>query len=169
MTQQQQNSIFEDWLARYRGMFFKVVRAYAFTPADQDDLFQEIAVQVWRSIPSFREESSAGTWVYRIALNTAMKWIRKERRHQDGQPYEHLEHLLTTKEAYVDDRLEWLYEEIARMNEADRAITLLLLDGFSYKEMSDILGISESHIGVKIHRIKKHLITKSENYDYHGI
>lgn len=169
MTEKQQNSIFENWLACYKGMFFKVVRAYAFTPADRDDLFQEIAVQIWRSVPGFREESSAGTWIYRIALNTAMKWIRKERKHQDGQPYEHLEHLLNTNESLADDRLEWLYEEIAHMNEADRAITLLLLDGFSYKEMSDILGISEGHIGVKIHRIKKHLITKSENYDYHGI
>ncbi|MBL6447787.1 sigma-70 family RNA polymerase sigma factor [Fulvivirga sp. 29W222] len=169
MTQQQQNNIFEDWLARYKGMFFKVVRVYAFTPADQDDLFQEIAVQIWRSVPSFREESSAGTWIYRIALNTAMKWIRKEQKHREGQPYEHLEHLLTTNESLVDDRLEWLYEEIAHMNEADRAITLLLLDGFSYKEMSDILGISENHIGVKIHRIKKHLITKSKNYDHHGV
>lgn len=168
MTAKEQNSIFEEWLARYKPMFFKVVRAYSFTPADHDDLFQEIAVQIWRSIPGFRAESQVSTWIYRIALNTAMKWIRKENRHKQGESLDNMEHLLKYTCA-DDDRIGWLYEEIAHMNEADRAVTLLLLDGFSYKEMSDILGISESHIGVKIHRIKKYLITKSENYDNHGV
>ena len=68
-----------------------------------------------------------------------------------------------------DERLTWLYEEIYRLDEIDRSVTLLLLDGFSYKEMASILGISESNVGVKINRIKKQLITKSKKYDHHGI
>jgi len=65
--------------------------------------------------------------------------------------------------------LTWLYEEIYKLDEIDRSITLLLLDGFSYKEMASILGITESNVGVKINRIKKQLISKSKKYDHHGI
>jgi RNA polymerase sigma-70 factor (ECF subfamily) len=69
----------------------------------------------------------------------------------------------------MDDRLEWLYEEIQKLDEIDRSITLLLLDNFSYKEMANILGITESNVGVKINRIKKHFISKSRKHDLHGI
>jgi RNA polymerase sigma-70 factor (ECF subfamily) len=69
----------------------------------------------------------------------------------------------------MDERLAWLYEEIYKLDEIDRSVTLLMLDNFSYKEMADILGISESNVGVKINRIKKHLISKSKKYNHHGI
>lgn len=153
----------------YKALFFKVVRAYAFTRADQDDLFQEVAIQVWRSIPGFKGQCAVSTWLYRIALNTAMKWTRREQKHQQRNgAHEHVEYLLQQNIQQEDSRLAWLYEEITHLNEIDRSLTLLLLDGFSYKEMSEILGISESNIGVKIHRIKKHLILKSKDYD-HGV
>lgn len=162
MTEQQQSNIFETWLKDHKALFIKVVRAYAFTPDDQDDLFQEIAVQVWRSVPKFRHEAAVTTWIYRIALNTAMKWAHQERKHNNnGQPYEKIEHLLQ-ENFHEDERLAWLYEQIASFNKIDRSLTLLLLDGYSYKDMAEILGITESHIGVKIHRIKQHLITRSK-------
>ena len=69
----------------------------------------------------------------------------------------------------MDERLAWLYEEIYKLDEIDRSVTLLMLDNFSYKEMADILGISESNVGVKINRIKKQLISKSKKYNHHGI
>lgn len=69
----------------------------------------------------------------------------------------------------VDDRLGWLYDEISRLNEIDRSVALLMLDDFSYKEIATVLGITESNVGVKINRIKKHLIEKSKKYDNHGI
>lgn len=166
MTQSEQKKIFDSWLEQYKPMLFKVVRAYAFEPNDQDDLFQDIALQVWRSVPNFRNESAISTWLYRIALNTAFKWIRKEKKYSDGrQDFEHVEHLLEAKEEPVDERLNWLYHEISKLNEVDRSITLLMLDGFSYKEMASIVGISESNIGVKIHRIKSHLISQSEKQE----
>jgi len=144
--------------------FFKVVNACAFTATDQDDLFQEIAIQVWRSVPSFRHDSAVTTWLYRISLNTAIKWTTREKKHREGrQTIEKTEYLLHDYHSQMDERLIWIYEQIAALNEIDRSLMLLLLDGFSYKEMSDILGIGESHVGVKIHRIKKHLIGKLEN------
>ena len=145
MEHNEHKQIFEKWLNKHKGLFFKFVRAYAFTPNDQDDLFQEIALQVWRSIPNFRGESAETTWIYRVAMNTSIAWTRKERKHSDGkQPLEHIEYLLKETADFHDNRLDWLYHQIGKFNEIDKALTLLLLDGFSYKEMSKMLGISES-------------------------
>ena len=169
MNENEQKHIFESWLSLYKGLLFKIVRAYTFTPMDQDDLFQEIIIQVWHSIPTFRQESSVPTWIYRISINTAIKWKGKERKHYQTETIDHIQYLLQENKLQVDERLVWLYEEIHKLNEIDRSIALLLLDGFSYKEMAAMLGISESNVGVKINRLKKQLITKSKKYDYHGI
>ena len=170
MTEKEQQHIFEDWLNQYKALLFKVVRTWAFTSADMDDLFQEIALQVWRSIPNYRQQSAISTWLYRVSLNTAMKWTRSEEKHRGEQvSVENNEHLLNMRTDNPDERLNWLYEEISRLDEVDRSLSLLLLDGFSYKEMSEITGISESNVGVKIHRIKKHLTVQSKNYVVHGI
>ena len=167
MTEKEQLDILKEWLRLHKGLVFKVVHAY--TLADHDDLFQEIIIQVWHSIPAFRQESSVTTWLYRIALNTAIKWTKKEKRHAGAETLDNVQHLLQENRTQVDERLTWLYEEIYKLDEIDRSVSLLLLEGFSYKEMSAILGISESNVGVKINRIKKQLITKSKNYDSHGI
>jgi RNA polymerase sigma-70 factor, ECF subfamily len=170
VTDQERRQIFEQWLGMHRPLIFKVVRAYAFTAMDQDDLFQEIIIQVWNSVPAFRHESSVTTWLYRIALNTAIKWTGKERRHYaTREPLDNAAHILQERKEQKDERLEWLYEEISKMDEIDRSIALLLLEGFSYREMAGITGITESNIGVRINRIKKHLIDRSKKYDHHGI
>jgi len=169
VTEKEQLNILEEWLSLHKGLIFKIVRAYAVTIMDRDDLFQEIIIQVWRSIPAFRQESSAATWLYRISLNTAISWTRKERKHYQAETLDNIQHILQENRMQRDERLEWLYQEIHKLDEIDRSMTLLLLEGFSYKEMAAILGITESNVGVKINRIKKQLIAKSKNYDYHGI
>lgn len=163
MSETEQQQIFREWLASYRALLFKVIRAYAFNADDQNDLFQEVCLQVYRSIPNFKAESAVSTWLYRIALNTAIKWSMKERKHTDGrQEIGTMAHLLQSGEEPKNERIAWLYSEIKQLNEIDRSLTLLLLDGYSYKEMAEMMGISESNIGVKIHRIKKHLVNKSK-------
>ena len=169
MTEDKQQHIFNKWLDSHKALLFKVVRAYASTGMDQDDLFQGITIQVWHSIPRFRQESSVTTWLYRISLNTAIKWIRKERKYSQAEPIDNVHHILQEHKIQIDERLDWLYQEIYNLDEIDRSITLLLLDNFSYKEMAGILGITESNVGVKINRIKKQLISKSKKYDHHGI
>jgi RNA polymerase sigma-70 factor (ECF subfamily) len=158
----ERDRIFADWLAGHKGILFKVVHAYAFEHADRQDLFQEIAVQLWRSVDAFRGESSVPTWMYRVALNTAIAWTRKQDRHQRGkQSLEVVEGLLTTSSSDAPDpRVEWLYHQIAQLNDVDRSVALLLLDGFSYKEISAIVGITVSNVGVKINRIKLALADK---------
>lgn len=161
MTKKEQTNILTGWLGLHKGLIFKIVRTYAFTAMDREDLFQEIVIQVWRSIPGFRHESAVTTWLYRIALNTAIKSMRKERK-QEATSINDATYILCDNTVQMDDRLTWLYEEIYRLDKIDRSIALLLLDGFSYKEMSGMLGITESNVGVKISRIKKQLITKSK-------
>ncbi|HLK28916.1 MAG TPA: RNA polymerase sigma factor [Puia sp.] len=166
MTDVEQKKILDEWLSLHKGIIFKIVRVYAFNAMNQDDLFQEIVIQIWNSIPSFRGESSVTTWLYRISLNTALKWAKREQKHDHSETLDNVQHILLENKITTDERLVWLYEEIHKLDEVDRSITLLLLDGFSYKEMSLILGITESNVGVKINRIKKQLISKSKNYSY---
>jgi len=161
MHSSERNRIFGEWLAGHKGILFKVVHAYAFEHADRQDLFQEVAVQVWRSVDAFRGESSVPTWMYRVALNTALAWTRKEDRHQRGkEPFEGMEDLLTPPPEKRDPRVEWLYHQIAQLKDVDRSVALLLLDGFSYKEIAGITGLTESNVGVKINRIKSVLAGK---------
>jgi RNA polymerase sigma-70 factor (ECF subfamily) len=162
MQDGERDRIFGEWLAGHKGILFKVVHAYAFEHADREDLFQEIAIQVWRSVDAFRGESSVPTWMYRVALNTALAWTRKEGRHQRGkESFDGMEGLLTTESSEKrDPRVEWLYRQIAQLKDIDRSVALLLLDGFSYREIAGITGLTENNVGVKINRIKSALAGK---------
>ena len=167
MKESEQRQIFTVWLNEYRALLFKVIRAYAFSADDQNDLFQDVCLQVYRSVPNFKGSSAVSTWLYRIALNTAIKWSTKEKKHVDGHhAVDKVGHIIEANEDPIDERIAWLYDQIKQFNEIDRSLTLLLLDGYSYKEMSQMMGISESNIGVKIHRIKKQLVNNSKQYDY---
>lgn len=155
MLDSERDRIFEDWLGAHKGILFKVVRAYAFEHADRQDLFQEVAIQVWRSVDDYRGNSSAATWLYRVALNAAISWTRKQDRHQRGkQPLEIVAGLLTTSAEEADPRVEWLYRQLALLKDVDRSVALLMLDGFAYKDIAAIAGISEGNVAVKINRIK---------------
>lgn len=170
MDEPEHRRIFDEWLGRYKGVLSKVVRAYAFTVHDRDDLFQEITTQVWNSIPRFRSQSGVTTWLYRVALNSSLAWTRKERKHRGRtQTLDGKELDLTESAPARNPRLDWLHEEIARMDHVDRSLTLLLLDGCSYRDMAEILGISENNIGVKINRIKARLVDKSKETNAHGL
>ena len=162
MHDSERERIFAEWLAGHKGILFKVVHAYAFEHADRQDLFQEVAMQVWRSVDAFRGQSSVPTWLYRVALNAAISWTRKEGRHHRGkEPFEGMEGLLTTESTEGrNPRSEWLYRQIAQLKDVDRSVALLLLDGFSYKEIASIVGLTESNVGVKINRIKSALVSK---------
>jgi RNA polymerase sigma-70 factor (ECF subfamily) len=165
MEVSEQSRVFDEWLGQHKGLLFKVVHAYGFTPHDREDLFQEIATQIWNSIPRFRGESAVTTWLYRVALNSALAWSRKERKHRDQLQLPNDDDRALRERPRVEDRrLGWLYDQISQFDHVDRSLTLLLLDGYSYREMAETLGISESYVGVKINRIKTHLknLTKEE-------
>lgn len=154
MQEAERNRVFEGWMEAHGAILFKVARAYGATLADREDLFQEIALQVWNSVPSFRGDAAASTWIYRVALNTALAWTRKQRKHGRGRQDLEAAAGVLISAAGSDPRLDWIYQRIAELDEVSRSLALLMLDGFSYRDMAQILGLSESNVGVKINRIK---------------
>jgi RNA polymerase sigma-70 factor (ECF subfamily) len=155
-------TLFREWLAEHRGAVLKVARAYTITAEDGQDLAQEILLQVWRSLPQFRGQASATTWCYRVALNTALAWHRKERHRLARQrPLLDGESLSASGDISLEtarrDLVERLYAAIRRLPRAETALVLLHLDGLSYRQMAEVLGISEGNVGVKLNRAKKAL------------
>lgn len=159
MTKEKQEEILKSWLRDHKPILYKIIRVYAEDLDDQNDLFQEITIQLWKSIPNFREQCVATTWIYRVGLNTALKWKTKGKKNTAEQIND--DQLIET-EVNTHPHLDWLYQEITLLNKIDRSLTLLMLDGFGYKEMSEILGITTSNVGVKINRIKIHLQERSK-------
>jgi RNA polymerase sigma-70 factor (ECF subfamily) len=169
MTDRERNHIFGEWIEAHKAILFKVARAYGSTHPDREDLFQEIALQVWHSVEAFHGDCAASTWIYRIALNTALTWKRKDRKHRQGrQDIEAASGLLVDAEER-DPRLEWIYQRIAELDEVSRSLALLMLDGFSYRDMSQILGLTESAVGVRIHRIKAALSAQLAKEESDGL
>ena len=148
---------FLELVNRYQPGIHKVCRMYADSPEDRQDLFQDILFQLWRSYPSFQGRSNFSTWMYRIALNTAITGLRKE----TSKP-EHVEldaEAIQTPAAATgaSEQVEVLYWLIRKLSRVDRALVMLYLEDLSYREMSEVLGLSESNVGVKLNRIKARL------------
>ncbi|MEI8290138.1 MAG: RNA polymerase sigma factor [Verrucomicrobiota bacterium] len=157
MTAEEQERLFRRWLAEHPGLMWKVVRAFAVAPADQEDLLQEILLQLWSSLPAFRGEAKESTWIYRVSFNTALVWKRDEKRRQTKHEA-FLNLNIAPDVSSPDDRLiEELYAAIRQLSKLDASLALMHLDGLSYREMSEVLGISENHVGVKLNRIRKQL------------
>jgi RNA polymerase sigma-70 factor, ECF subfamily len=156
-------ALFRSWLIEHRGAVLKVARAYTLTTEDCQDLVQEILLQVWRSLPRFQGRAAASTWFYRVALNTALDWRRKEHRRQTRQqPILEVQDLsvvgLDSAEQVVQrEVVERLYAAIRQLPKTDAALVLLYLDDLSYRQIAEVLGISESNVGVKLNRAKKAL------------
>ena len=158
----------EKFLALLRendGRLRHICRVYARDAEARKDLYQEIMFQLWRSLPSFAGASSIDTWVYRVALNTALTHARRRSVHAEtSREEDHVEaaDLAASLDA-ADDSLELgeqserLYAAIDRLGDVDRMLVTMYLDDRSYHEMAEVIGISESHVGVKLHRIKKAL------------
>jgi RNA polymerase sigma-70 factor (ECF subfamily) len=156
-------SRFKTWLDDHRGIVFKVARAYTCSAADCQDLVQEILLQVWRSLPEFQGRASSTTWSYRVALNTALGWQRKQRRHESRrQSILEIEDVAvanadSAQQIAERETVERLYAAIRELPKTDAALVLLYLDDLSYQQMADVLGISENLVGVKLNRAKKTL------------
>jgi RNA polymerase sigma-70 factor, ECF subfamily len=158
-----QKSVFTDWLGEHGSSVMKVARAYTLTNEECQDLAQEILLQAWQSLPKFEQKASPATWFYRVALHTAMNWHRKDKhRRSRQQPFVEVQALATetidsAQQAQHRDTVEQLYKAIHQLAKTDAALVLLYLDELSYREMSEVLGISESNVGVKLNRARKSL------------
>ncbi len=154
---------FATWLAEYGGIIHKITRAYAVRDVDQAELLQEIRLQLWRSLPAFRAEAKVSTWIYRVSLNTAMTWRRDAAaRTRWIEPDADVTHVPTgaATPAETADQAEVvarLYAAIHAMADFDRALVLLLLDGLAYREIAEVTGLTENHVGVALTRARKRL------------
>lgn len=153
MTWEQRQRIFTEWAEAYNNMLWKAARSFAAGP-DQDDLHQDLLLALWQAIPAFRGDAKASTFVYRVAYNFALMWKRKLRPAEVAlnQAPE------ASRPAEVEDdeaRLELMYQHIRALAPIDRTLVLLYLDEVSYREIAEILGITESNVGVRLNRVKK--------------
>jgi RNA polymerase sigma factor (sigma-70 family) len=167
MTLGDQHECFERWMADHIAILYRVVNGFA-EGADRSDLMQEIMLAVWKAIPSFRGQSQATTFLYRVSHNAALTWHRKQRTY--ARRAEMAEAPSGTEESGArtnDERLEELYGAIRELAEVDRSLILLSLDGLSYQEMSNIHGLSESNVGVRLNRIKQRLAKTMNQKEIH--
>lgn len=151
---------FEALLARHRGIVFKVANTYCRDAEDRRDLVQEICAQLWSAYPRFDEARSFSTWMYRVALNVAISHSRSASLR--GRYLASLDPITlaeTPDQAAhePDDRVRELYSVIGQLDDLNRALLLLYLEGRAYREISEVLGISETNVATKLNRLKQRL------------
>jgi len=142
----------------HEGLIFKITTIYTDNKADQEDLYQDIVYQLWKSFDTFRNEAKISTWMYRVALNTALTKIKRNKRKGYSVSIEQV--VLKQTENYdraYEQRLKLLYRHIDRLNVLEKGVMLLLLEGKKYGEIAEITGLSSSNVGTRISRIKQKL------------
>jgi RNA polymerase sigma-70 factor (ECF subfamily) len=146
-----------------RNKILRVCRVYAWNAADQDDLYQEILFHIWRGLPDLKERQFANTWLYRVAINTAISFVRKRASRSDRvvqfEPADLTRAIESrqTTEASSDDRLANLYSAIYKLDALEKALVTLFLEDLTYEEMAEATGIKANNVGVMLHRAKKKL------------
>ena len=152
---------FEQTINENAGVLHKLCRVYTNNSNEYEELFQEMLVQIWRSMKNFRGEAKFSTWIYQVCINTALSFRTKIGRHRkhfetlDGKVF-----IQPTPDTDKDDQLQKLYAAIRELKPIDRAIVSLYLDEKSYNETSEILGISKTNVATRLMRLKKQLMEK---------
>jgi RNA polymerase sigma-70 factor, ECF subfamily len=141
----------------HQGAIHRICRGYAAGQVDSQDLFQEIVYQLWRSFPKYRGNSSPITWLYRVALNTAITALRRRSRRPILVPLERTHEPAAPHAEADDSEVAALRRAMGRLDEIERALLMCYLDDLSYARIGEILGISESNVGVRLTRIKNKL------------
>lgn len=134
-------------------LIYKVSHMYCDNTIDKRDLFQEIVANLWKAYPNFKGNSKVSTWIYRISINTAISWIRDYIKNNN-----HIEYTIVMPQVQdssaIDDLYDQLYCAIGSLSKLDKALILLQLDGYSYDEISEIIGLTKTNVATKINRIK---------------
>ena len=141
----------------------KICHVYARNPADRDDLYQEILFQIWRSLPSLKAGGYANTWLYRIALNTSISFVRKQATQYartvacDQEQMSRMAEFRQPERTKTDEQLADLYVAIAKLDNVEKALVTLFLEDLSYEQIAEVMGLSVPNVGVMLHRAKKKL------------
>jgi len=150
---------FIDEFQKNQNIVHKVCRIYTHDQESHNDLFQEIAIQIWKAYPKFRGESKLSTWMYRIGLNTAITLYRKSKRTIKTTDFENVFHRIeaTDYDPTEEEQLKLMYKAIQQLSDIEKALIFLYLEDKNYKEISETLGISQVNARVKMNRIKTRL------------
>ncbi|MDQ1095565.1 MULTISPECIES: RNA polymerase sigma factor [Chryseobacterium] len=146
-------------MEKHKGILFKISKMYMDEKDDRDDLFQEIIYQVWKAYPNFKGESEFSTWMYRIALNTAIIFLKSEKKRSLISHEDYTEYKIEQDEYdhEKEERLEKMYAAIHQLNPIDKAFIFYYLENFSGKQIAEQMGISEGNVRVKMNRAKNKL------------
>lgn len=155
------HEIFLSLFAAHQRLLQKVCWAYGYTSHDRDDLLQEIVSRLWAAFENYDRQRPFSTWMYRVALNVAIDFRRRKRRWgREGQHLDNGDAAIpdtATHDTAKQDQLRELKELLEQLSEVDRPILLLSLEGYSYQEIGEVLGISETNVGTRLNRLKKSL------------
>lgn len=152
---------FTKLLKENQSIVHKICNIYFFNRYEKEDYFQEIVIELWKAFPGFKKQSKFSTWMYRVALNTAIDLLRKEKNKPRLINLSQQEFELQEKQTTgLSTKQELLYRAINQLSEIEKAIIILYLEDYSYKEIAAIIGISETYTGVKINRIKTQIQKK---------
>lgn len=161
-------ALFQQAVTDHMGILLKTAHGFAQGAADREDLVQEMLITVWQALPGFNGQCQLSTFLYRVAHNRALNWQRSRTRyHRKLDHFAHHPHL--TLDAAADQqasRLEWLYAVIRRLAPHDRTLLMLQLDGLPHREIAEVTGLTESNVGVRLHRIK-HWLASQKPEDTH--
>jgi RNA polymerase sigma-70 factor (ECF subfamily) len=142
----------------YAGIIIKICRAYTNSQDDFEDYYQEVCLQIWRSRDNFKENSKWSTWIYKIALNVCLTYLKKkDNQYQQFTSDTLPDEVIADSQAFSDEAINLLYDAIRHLSETDRALILLYLEEKSYLEIAEIIGSNANNIGVRITRIKQRL------------
>ena len=149
---------FADIIREHQGLLYKVSAIYTNNEPDREDLFQDIVYQLWKYFDSFRNESKISTWMYRVAMNTAITHLKKVKRTPTSESITDSQiQISDVKDEVFEERMRLLHQQIHDLNTLERGIMLLLLEGKSYQEIAEITGLKPSNVGTRISRIKQKL------------
>ena len=156
MTHDRTQKDFLELIQRHQSIIHKICFVYCNRSHDREDLQQEIILQLWKSFPSFQEKAAFSTWMYRVALNTAINQTRRPGLFIDTSSS--LEHSYDPSESYqLSEEIQILYQAISRLRKIEKAIILLWLEEKSYFEIAEVIGITVKHVSVKLVRIRTRL------------
>ena len=149
-----------------RGILLKICRTYCWEPEDRDDLYQEIVSNAWKSYSRFEGRSKFSTWLYRVALNTALSESRKNRFQRSTTDLNAVEN---HPEVNNDqEQIQLLYRAIGQLDPQEKSLAILYLDELSYREIAEVTGLTENHVGVRLHRIKEKIRAMFGRYEKEG-
>ncbi|MDE3741303.1 RNA polymerase sigma factor [Maribacter polysaccharolyticus] len=148
-------------LENNQNIVHKVCTLYTNDKHSHNDLFQEITIQLWKAYPKFRGESKFSTWMYRVALNTAITLYRKSKKRVQTQDYDSVIYKITANEydPQEEEQLKLMYAAVKQLGDIEKALVFLYLEDKDYREIASTLGITEVNARVKMNRIKKKLKT----------